>query len=334
MYPSVADQTVAELGGPASVLVRQKNDHVKLDALLKELEGSGGAGQGDVLRRIYQLVFPHAFAEEAVLWPVVRRVLPDGEQLTLEVEQEHQEVNELVTRLETLKDGDSERERVLDRLVEVLREDVRDEEDKLFPRLQEVVGKRRLQLMGISWEVVRRTAPTRAHPVVARRPPGNAVAAVPLSLIDRTRDAVDAAILHGPEALTSALHHASTLLARAAHSIEHFPLLTRGEDSSTSRVRGRPCGSERSRRPVMVVVAVAAGGAVVGELVFRSLVRRVRSSRRSKPAFSPARAVRRHRIGPRRFAWPPAAPPEQGGRAAGRPPAGARSQDPCRRRPR
>ncbi|MBG6182945.1 hemerythrin superfamily protein [Arthrobacter sp. CAN_A214] len=276
MYPSVAHQTVAELGGPTSVLVRQKNDHVKLNALLKELEGSRGAEQGDVLRRIYRLVFPHAFAEEAVLWPVVRRVLPDGEQLTLEVEQEHQEVNELVTRLETLEEGDPERERVLDRLVEVLGEDVRDEEDKLFPRLQEVVSKRLLQLMGISWEVVRRTAPTRAHPVVARRPPGNAVAAVPLSLIDRIRDAVDTAILQRPKAVSPVLHRTSTLLARVAHSIEHLPLLTRGEDPTTSRVGRRSDGSGRRRPPVAGVVAVAAGGAVAGELVFRSLTRRTR----------------------------------------------------------
>ena len=33
-----------------------------------------------VLIDLYRLVFPHAFAEESVLWPVMRRVLPDGEQ--------------------------------------------------------------------------------------------------------------------------------------------------------------------------------------------------------------------------------------------------------------
>ncbi|MBG6217124.1 hypothetical protein IWX75_001578 [Arthrobacter sp. CAN_A6] len=234
MYQSVAKQTVAELGGPTSVLVRQKNDHVKLNALLKELEGSSGAEQGDVLRRIYRLVFPHAFAEEAVLWAVVRRVLPDGEQLTLKVEQEHQEVNELVTRLETLEEGDPERERVLDRLVEVLGEDV------------------------------------------ARRPPGNAVAAVPLSLIDRIRDAVDTAILQRPKAVPPVLHRTSTLLARVAHSIEHLPLLTHGEDPSTSRGGRRSDGSRRRRPPLAGVVVVAAEGVVAGELVFRALTRRAR----------------------------------------------------------
>lgn len=90
MPRSVADQSVAELGGPVSVLTRQKKDHITLDRLLHDLHGTSGEDQDAVLQRLYRLVFPHAFAEESVLWPTMRRVLPDGQELTLEVEQEHQ----------------------------------------------------------------------------------------------------------------------------------------------------------------------------------------------------------------------------------------------------
>lgn len=95
---SVAEQSVEELGGRPSVLARQKSDHVALDLLLHRLGESTHEEQLPVLLDLYRLVFPHAFAEESVLWPVMRRVLPDGEALTLQVEQEHQEVNELATR--------------------------------------------------------------------------------------------------------------------------------------------------------------------------------------------------------------------------------------------
>src|SRR5688572_24525844 len=198
MARSIATQSVAELGGPVSVLARQKKDHVALDGLLQALGRTTGDAQDDVLRRIYRLVFSHAFAEEAVLWPVIRRVLPDGHALTLDVEREHQEVNELVTRLEGMRHDDPARPAVLERLVAVLREDVRDEEDVLFPRLQEAVDRKRLRRLGVAWELVRRTAPTRAHPVVARRPPGNVLAAAPLSVIDRVRDVVDLAARRAP----------------------------------------------------------------------------------------------------------------------------------------
>ncbi|MFE7630990.1 hemerythrin domain-containing protein [Kocuria sp. NPDC057446] len=237
MMRSIAEQKVDELGGRLSVLTRQRRDHVKLEDLLEDLAGTTGAAQGQVLLRIYRLVFPHAFAEESVLWPMMRRVLPDGHELTLEVEREHQEVNELVTALEALEADDPAREPVLARLVEVLREDVRDEEDVLLPRLQAILSRARLRGLGLAWEVVRRTAPTRAHPVVARRPPGNVVAAVPLSVLDRVRDLVDGAVLRGPERVGPGLRRVSAGLAGLAHRVEHLPVMRRGEDPST-----RPTG--------------------------------------------------------------------------------------------
>ncbi|MCW2666107.1 MAG: Hemerythrin cation binding domain protein, partial [Frankiales bacterium] len=169
MARSIADQTVEELGGPGSVLARQRRDHVELDGLLTRLAGTSGPAQDEVLQRVCRLVFSHAFAEEAVLWPALRTALPDGEELTLRVEQEHQEINELVLRLQAA--SPQERPALLERLVALLQQDVRDEEDVLLPRLQEAVDAATLRRLGASWELVRRTAPTRPHPVVARRPP-------------------------------------------------------------------------------------------------------------------------------------------------------------------
>ena len=84
---SIATQTLDELGGPRSVLARQRADHVQLDRLLQQLAATSGVEQEEVLQRIDRLVFSHAFAEETVLWPVLRRVLPDGDDLTLRVEE-------------------------------------------------------------------------------------------------------------------------------------------------------------------------------------------------------------------------------------------------------
>jgi hemerythrin superfamily protein len=231
---------------------------------LQELDRTVGDAQDGVLLRIDRLVFPHAFAEESVLWPVLRRVLPDGEELTLEVEREHQEVNALVTRLEELRHDDPERKGVLARLVEVLREDVRDEEDQLFPRLQALVSPSELRWLGVAWEAVRRVAPTRAHPVVARRPPGNAIAAVPLSVIDRLRDRVEIAALGSAAAVERPLAALGTGLTRLAHAVEHLPLMRAGEDPSTRVPRTAPA---RWPAPALTAVAgVAAVLAVAGAL--------------------------------------------------------------------
>ncbi|MFJ3222624.1 hypothetical protein ACIPJS_04560 [Streptomyces sp. NPDC086783] len=63
------------------------------------------------------------------------------------------------------------------------------EEDLLLPRLQDAMDDARPRGLGTAWEAVRRTAPTHPHPVIPRRPPGNALLGVPLRLYDRARDA-------------------------------------------------------------------------------------------------------------------------------------------------
>lgn len=231
---SLADQTEAELGGTWSILVRQKRDHIELDRLLDELVATSGRDQEAVLRHVARLVFPHAFAEEAVLWPEARRRLPEGRALTLQVEQEHQRVNELWSRLEADDLSPAGRREVIQRLVEILREDVRDEEDLLLPRLQESVDTRRLRQLGIAWEITRRTAPTRPHPVVARRPPGNVLSALPLTLLDRTRDRVDAGARRVPR-LARNLQVVSRGLGRTARAVERLGPLRRGEHPATHR---------------------------------------------------------------------------------------------------
>jgi hemerythrin superfamily protein len=232
---SIADQSVEELGGPGSVLVRQRRDHIQLDRLLRELDGTTGREQEEVLTRIDRLVFSHAFAEESVLWPVMRRVLPDGEELTLRIEEEHQEVNELVSELETLGHDDPRREQRLSRLVEVLNEDVRDEEDVLFPRLQERLDPHELRALGRRWDLVRRISPTRPHPMVSRRPPGNALSALPLTVLDRSRDVVDAVVRRVPARLAPVGQVVSRGLAGIAGLVERTPPARRGDRPPTSR---------------------------------------------------------------------------------------------------
>ena len=230
---SLSDQNVDELGGRRSVLARQRQDHVQLDALLQRLRATTGREQDEVLSRIRRLVFAHAFAEEAVLWPAVRRVLPDGEQLTLRIEQEHQQINAVMSRLERTAHDDPARPELLERLVSLLDDDVRDEEDVLLPRLQQALTAQELQRLGRSWQAVRSTAPTRPHPTVARRPPGNVLAALPLSALDRLRDLLEHRARRSPLPASGAWRAVDHLLAATSGAVERLPVLQRGEHVST-----------------------------------------------------------------------------------------------------
>jgi hypothetical protein len=259
---SLAEQDWRQLGGRLSVLNRQKADHVALGRLLEQLADTSPDRQNAVLRRIYRLVFPHAFAEEAVLWPTIRRILPDGDVLTVRIEHEHQQINESVMRLEGLEPGSTIHRKTLDEIVRLLREDVRDEEDALLPRLQARLTVMQLRLLGLAWEAVRRIAPTRPHPVVSRRPPGNTLSALPLSVLDRSRDTIDA-LSHGGTKRVRLLTAISASLTRAAHATEYAPGLRSGEDPST---RSGKEPDWRLRGAVLAIAAASAAGVVAYRL--------------------------------------------------------------------
>lgn len=233
MTRSIADQTTTELGGPRSILARQRRDHVELDRLLCAIDGAAGRDRQELLTKLCRLVFPHAFAEESVLWPMARRVLPNGAELTRIVEREHQEINALFTELENTGPDDVRHHELWSRITPLLREDVRDEEDALLPELQGKLSRRQLVVLGTAWDMVRRIAPTRAHPVVSRRPPGNVLAAAPLTVTDRLRDRLDRLSRRSGRFGSEVAHQFSAVLAKISCGIEHVPPLTRGEDRST-----------------------------------------------------------------------------------------------------
>lgn len=214
MTLSIAEQSIQELGGEPSVLARQRRDHAELERLMTRYESGSGtqAERRQTLKDIVQLVFSHAFAEEVVLWPALRRLAPDGEELTARVEEEHQEINDLVAEMERMDPADPRHDQLAGRAFALIRQDIRDEEDLLLPRLQAALDHARLRRLGSAWETVRRTAPTHPHPGVSRRPPGNAVAGVPLSALDRVRDLLPAGT-RAPNSRTMAGAGAAVLAA-------------------------------------------------------------------------------------------------------------------------
>jgi hypothetical protein len=196
--------------------------------------GTGGREHAVALRAVARLVFTHAFAEESVLFPAARAVLPEGDPLTLRIEREHQEVDELVARLDGSSPEDPEHEELMLRTFAVLDRDVRTEEDALLPRLQQELSPRRLRMLGLAWLVLRRTAPTRAHPVVSRRPPGQVLSALPLTVLDRTRDGLQRLDEVTRGRVAPVLSTLDGLLAGAAGAVERLPLLRRGERVETA----------------------------------------------------------------------------------------------------
>ncbi len=259
---SIAEQSVEELGGRGSVLAIMRREHGELEELLERVADTSGDEQDELLTRLWRLVFPHAYAEETVVWPAIRAVSGEGDELTLHVEEGHQKLSELTAELDRTRHGDPGRDAIVAEVIAELRLDVREEEDVLLPRLQAGTTPEQLRRLGWMWQIVRRTAPTRPHAVVSRRPPGNVIAAVPLSLLDRSRDALDRVARRNDGHARAGAERVSRALAKAAGAIERIPPVRRGERGRTRpgrwtvhrwltsefAAKQRATGSRRERR--------------------------------------------------------------------------------------
>jgi hemerythrin superfamily protein len=176
-----------------------RRDHTYMNQLLERYGAEGPRERRDTFRELVDLVVPHAFAEETVLFPAARKAAPaQGEALTAHIETEHQGVNDLFKQMEKSAPGDPEFERRIPELFALLREGARDEEDRLLPMLAERLDEARLEHLGRTWALAKKAAPNRAHPALPRRPPVNVLASIPLFFMDRLRG-LFARLRHAPQ---------------------------------------------------------------------------------------------------------------------------------------
>jgi hemerythrin superfamily protein len=167
------------------IAILQRQDHTRLLELMGQYEAAATLAKPALYDEIRQLVTTHAFAEEAVLFPAARWIIGYGEALTAEIEAKHQRINELMLELEDDRPGDPVFEDRVSELFPLLRDDLKREEDELMPALASGLSATKLRAIGLAWSTVKSISPNRAHPRVSRRPPGNALAAVPLAVYDR-----------------------------------------------------------------------------------------------------------------------------------------------------
>jgi hemerythrin superfamily protein len=173
-------------------------DHAEVKQMLDELENgparTGGASAAQLEDRkklVQQLVIAeskHEAVEEEYFWPVVRDLSGDGPRLADQGTGQEQEAKVVLARLDKLDPADDEFEQLVTAVIQDGRAHIAFEEEKVWPRLREVLNPSGAERLGMQLLQAKDTAPTRPHPSVPPRPGVLKAAGPAAAAVDRLRD--------------------------------------------------------------------------------------------------------------------------------------------------
>ena len=175
-------------------------DHAEVKQMLDELEngptrmsGASTAQLHDRKQLAQALVIAeskHEAVEEEFFWPVVRDLSGDGAELARQGTRQEQDAKIALDRLDEADPADDEFEMLVTAAIRDGRAHIAFEEERVWPRLREVLNPAGAEHLGEQLMRGKDTAPTRPHPQVPPRP-GVLKATGPVAaIVDRLRDIV------------------------------------------------------------------------------------------------------------------------------------------------
>jgi len=164
-----------------------KSDHRKLEALFDRYR-SASTGKSGIVLEITRQLSMHMDAEERELYPVLRTSISDGERLVNDAVMEHKEARGLLAELERADTGSFDMDAKVATLRRAVDHHVRDEEEEIFPKAEESLGKNRLDGLGARIAKAKKSAPKRAPSSAARNSPGASVGGIISAATDRMKN--------------------------------------------------------------------------------------------------------------------------------------------------
>jgi len=132
-----------------------KQDHQKVKELFEKAEEADGKQQEKIFEQIKTELETHARIEETVFYPAVQEH-EELKDMVLESLEEHKQIKTLLREMDNLA-SDSEK---FEPKLKVLMENVEhhaeeEEEEKMFPKLRQIMGKQKLEQLGADLEAAK-----------------------------------------------------------------------------------------------------------------------------------------------------------------------------------
>jgi hemerythrin-like domain-containing protein len=145
-------------------LVLLKDDHKEIKRLFRRFEEAGEnahKAKGEIVSRIIEALTVHTYLENELVYPEVRRLLPDLEDDVLESYEEHHVADVLAMELWSMDPSHDHFDAKTTVLIENVEHHIEEEEQEWFPKVREGLGRKDLQDLGARMLELRPSAPTK-----------------------------------------------------------------------------------------------------------------------------------------------------------------------------
>ncbi|GAA1139685.1 hemerythrin domain-containing protein [Nesterenkonia lutea] len=164
-------------------------DHNDMLRLLRQIEGTPDAEKRrDLADTLIAEVMRHSVAEEMIVYPTIEEHVPNGKDEVEHDKKEHDELVDLMKRMEDVEASDPVFMELVGQLEKLLDHHASDEEDDQFPKLRTHVPRDALIKMGKKVENAKKIAPTRPHPNAPHSELFHKSVGPGVGMVDRLRD--------------------------------------------------------------------------------------------------------------------------------------------------
>jgi hemerythrin superfamily protein len=143
-------------------IVLLKEDHKKIRRLFKEFQQAGDgarAKKGKLVEQMLEELTVHTYLENEVMYPAVRKAIPDLEDDVLESYEEHHVADVLCMELSMMSPDDERFDAKTTVLIESVTHHIEEEEQEWFPKVREGLGRKELRQLGEAMIAKREDAP-------------------------------------------------------------------------------------------------------------------------------------------------------------------------------
>ena len=145
----------------SDAIVLLKADHKELKAVFKQFQQAGENTQkkGDLVKKMIELLTVHTYLENELIYPEVRRQLPDLEDDVLESYEEHHVADVLVMELSAMNADHERFDAKTTVLIENVLHHIEEEEQEWFPEVRKGMNRKQLSELGERMLQMRQKAP-------------------------------------------------------------------------------------------------------------------------------------------------------------------------------